>query len=52
MTGLFDPFVVRDDPFPEFARRRDAGETALGHPPYPEAGEALYLFSHRAVSRR
>ncbi|RWO40013.1 MAG: cytochrome P450 [Mesorhizobium sp.] len=51
MGELFDPFNLGDDPFPEFARRREAGETALGRPPYPEAGPALYLFSHAAVSK-
>lgn len=54
MTGhadLFDPFILGDDPFPEFARRRASGGAAWGRPPYPEVGEAFYVFSHSLVSQ-
>ncbi|RAZ86627.1 hypothetical protein DPM33_27830 [Mesorhizobium hawassense] len=51
MAGLFDPFDLGDDPFPEFARRRDAGGGSWGKPPYPEVGEAFYVFSHALVSQ-
>lgn len=48
---LFDPFVLGDNPFPEFARRRANGAAAWGEPPYPEAGHACYVFSHSLVSK-
>lgn len=51
MDGLFDPFDLGDDPFPEFARRRSAGGGSWGKPPYPEVGEAFYVFNHALVSQ-
>ncbi|MEZ2333175.1 cytochrome P450 [Mesorhizobium sp. RCC_202] len=50
-ADLFDPFALDGDPFPEFARRRDAGGASWGRPPYPEVGEAFYAFSHALVSQ-
>jgi cytochrome P450 len=54
MTGqadLFDPIAHGSDPFPEFARRRSSGGASWGKPPYPEVGEAFYVFSHALVSQ-
>lgn len=48
---IFDPFVLGDDPFAEFARRRATGAGAWGKPPYPEVGQAYYVFSHALVSK-
>ncbi|MGX8011746.1 cytochrome P450 [Mesorhizobium sp. ORM8.1] len=50
-VDLFDPFALDGDPFPEFARRRNAGAGSWGRPPYPEVGEAFYVFSHALVSQ-
>ncbi|MER9313510.1 cytochrome P450 [Mesorhizobium australicum] len=50
-VDLFDPFTLDGDPFPEFARRRNAGGASWGRPPYPEVGEAFYVFSHALVSQ-
>lgn len=48
----FDPFTLRlgVDPYAVFARFRAAGAYAWGAEPFPEAGPAAYLFSHRLIS--
>jgi cytochrome P450 len=48
---LFNPFGLGSHPFPEFARRRASGAVTLGEAPYPEAGNAYYLFSHALISK-
>ncbi|RWN65417.1 MAG: cytochrome P450 [Mesorhizobium sp.] len=48
---LFNPFALGNDRFPEFARRRATGGAAWGEAPYPEVGQAYYVFSHALVSK-
>ncbi|RVA24842.1 cytochrome P450 [Mesorhizobium sp. M7A.F.Ca.CA.004.11.2.1] len=50
-ADLFDPIAHGSDAFPEFARRRSSGGASWGKPPYPEVGEAFYVFSHALVSQ-
>jgi cytochrome P450 len=49
VTELFDPFVLRPDPFPAFARARAQGGFLWGVPPFVNARPTAYLFSHRLV---
>jgi len=49
MSAPFDPFALRGDPFPAYAAARRAGGALLGHPPFPEIENALYLFRHAQV---
>jgi len=49
-VSLFDPFAIQPDPFPTFAAARAAGGALRGVPPFPDVGQALYLFRHKQVA--